>query len=72
MKAMLRFTLPEESEEHQTALDGWRWRAVVEELDNHLRNKLKYEDLTEEDDELYQSVRDELHSIMDSNNVALW
>ena len=72
MKAMLRFDLPEEELEHQTALDGWKWRTVVEELDNHLRNKLKYEDLTEEDDEIYQSVRDELHSIMNNQNVVLW
>jgi hypothetical protein len=72
MKAMLRFTLPQESEEHQLALDGWKWRIVAEEMDNFLRNKLKYEDLTEEDDEIYQSVRDELHSLIDNQGLALW
>jgi hypothetical protein len=72
MKAMLRFTLPEESEEHQLALDGWKWRIVAEEMDNFLRNKLKYEDLTEEDDEIYQSVRDELQSLIDNQGLALW
>jgi len=72
MKAMLRFTLPEESEEHQLALDGWKWRIVAEEMDNFLRNKLKYEALTEEDDALYQSVRDELQSLIDNQGLALW
>jgi hypothetical protein len=72
MKAMLRFTLPEESEEHQLALDGWKWRIVAEEMDNFLRNKLKYEDLTEEDDEIYQSVRDELQSLIDNQGLAIW
>jgi hypothetical protein len=72
MKAMLRFTLPQESEEHQLALDGWKWRIVAEEMDHFLRNKLKYEDLTEEDDEIYQSVRDELQSLIDNQGLALW
>jgi hypothetical protein len=72
MKAMLRFTLPQESEEHQLALDGWKWRMVAEEMDHFLRNKLKYEDLTEEDDEIYQSVRDELQSLIDNQGLALW
>jgi hypothetical protein len=54
------------------ALDGWKWRMVAEEMDHFLRNKLKYEDLTEEDDEIYQSVRDELQSLIDNQGLALW
>ena len=33
MKAILEFNLPEESEEHQIALDGWKWREVLQLLD---------------------------------------
>ena len=72
MKAMLRFDLPEESEEHQTALDGWKWRMVVEQIDNHFRSKLKYEDLSEEDDAVYQAVREELHNIIDQQGLSIW
>lgn len=43
MKAVLEFTLPEESAEHQTALDGWKWKAVIEALDNRFRARAKYD-----------------------------
>lgn len=48
MKATLAFKLPEESDEHQTALDGWKWRQVVSDLAGHLRDRLKHEDLPEQ------------------------
>lgn len=32
-RAILVYRLPQEAEEHQTALDGWKWRAVLQELD---------------------------------------
>ena len=37
MKATIEFNLPEDQEEHQLALDGWRWRSVVIEAFNRLR-----------------------------------
>jgi len=30
VKATLEFNLPEEQTEHQLALDGWKWKIVVE------------------------------------------
>lgn len=44
MRATLTFFLPEEADEHQTALDGHRWRAAVEELDELLRSSQKHGD----------------------------
>jgi hypothetical protein len=43
MIATLQYALPYEAEEHQTAIDAMRWRMVVGELDEYLRNRLKYE-----------------------------
>ncbi len=72
MKASLRFNLPEETTEHQTALDGWKWKVVVEQMDETLRQKLKYEDLTEEDDELIAEIREELRSLIEGQGLVLW
>ena len=46
-KAMLEFTLPEEQVDHQLALDGWKWRTIVNDVDNHLRNLSKYQNLVD-------------------------
>lgn len=42
MKATLEFTLPEEASEHEDAVNGSRWKALVFEYDQLLRSWLKY------------------------------
>ncbi len=44
-RATLTFRLPEEEDEHQLAIDGGKWAAVLWELDMWLRNGAKYEDV---------------------------
>ena len=43
MKAILEFNLPEEAEEHRTALNGPKYLVVLQELDAKLRNMKKYQ-----------------------------
>lgn len=43
MKAILEFTLPEEQVEFDCAVDGVKWMSAMWELDQYLRNQLKYE-----------------------------
>lgn len=71
MKALLRFDLPEELEEHQTALDGWKWKAAVEEMGEYLRSKLKYEDLSDEQDAAFDAAREELFRILNHWDIHL-
>lgn len=42
MKAILEFELPQDASEHQTALDGWKWRMILNEVLENLRLDLKY------------------------------
>jgi hypothetical protein len=42
LKATLTFTLPEETDEHRAALEGWRWRSLVQRLDEALRQTAKH------------------------------
>jgi hypothetical protein len=63
--ATLAFTLPEEAEEHRCALDGGRWKAVVERLTAEWRNEAKHGKPKDAARAawaraaLYQAVRDE-------------
>ena len=59
-KAILEFNLPEEREEFENAHKGVHYLIVIEDLDNFLRAKLKYTELTEEQATIYQEVRDKL------------
>lgn len=42
MKATLTFALPEEADEHQAALEGAHWRALVQRVDESLRQTAKH------------------------------
>jgi hypothetical protein len=44
MKAILEFNLPEEREEHKAAVNAMRVLANIEDLDNMIREVIKYDD----------------------------
>lgn len=61
MKVILEFDGNEEQEEYQNALNGWKYRAVLNDIREMIRSKEKY---TEEEtislDELRQYLFDKL------------
>lgn len=67
MKAILEFTLPDERAEHRLAIDGWKWRCVVEGLDSYLRDWLKYRDGGAD----VEAVRKDLFDLLDEYNLTL-
>jgi hypothetical protein len=61
MKIILEFDGSEEQEEYRTALDGWKYRAILNDIREMIRSKEKY--LDEETitvDELRQYLVDKL------------
>ena len=64
MKAILEFNLPEDKEEFDAASRGMDWALVAWEIDQLLRNKLKYENL-------FPNTTAELEEIRDSLNEML-
>lgn len=42
MKGILEFDLTKESESHQDAIDGWKWKAAMHEADYIMRNHCKH------------------------------
>lgn len=69
--ATLRFRLPEQREDHQLAMEGWRWKRVVEVLDQHLRTKIKYSDASNEQIAAYADARRLLTEELDDEGLVL-
>lgn len=70
MEAILKFNLPEEKEEFETAVSGGNYKSALYELDQYLRNKAKHSS-NENESEIAQIVRDELYRLMSDNKVIL-
>ena len=71
MKATLTFNLPEENHEYSNAVDGSKMRSVLWDLDQWLRAKLKYEELTDGQYDAYKATRDELRRLLIEENVDI-
>jgi len=69
MKAILEFTLPEENEEFKTAQNGANYSIALWDLDQYLRSKLKYEELSEEQHQAYQDIRGKLYELMQERDI---
>ena len=73
MEAILKFTLPEDQPEFNTALQGGDWKHVCWEMDQLLRKHIKYnEDLSEDARGILEYVREEFNAFMIDNNVDLY
>jgi hypothetical protein len=70
--ATLTFTLPEEADDLDLARKGSDWRIVVEDMDAHLRSRLKYEDLPEDVDAALDAARQHLHALVAERGLSLW
>ena len=72
-KGKLIFKLPEEADEFEQAYNGPKWRSMVQQLDNRLRDELKYnESLTIDRRESYEHARQMIQRGLDENNLQLW
>jgi hypothetical protein len=71
MKATLEFTLPEESEEHQIAVDGLKWRGVVSDILEELRRERKYTELSESDAAYNEKISEKIWQLMRDQNLEL-
>lgn len=73
MKAILKFNLPEDQPEFNTALQGSDWKHVCWQMDQYLRKHLKYDEgLTEEQREVYEDIRGEFWRMMNESNLDLY
>jgi hypothetical protein len=73
MKATLEFDLTQEQEQFEDAINGCKWSHAMWQLDQYLRTKVKYasDDAHTEAINAFQEARDELHRILNEDNLAM-
>jgi hypothetical protein len=65
-RVYLKFEIPQETEEYELAYNGAKYKYALDELDEWLRNTIKYDqggDLGEARLKVLQEVRDKLNEI---------
>ncbi len=71
-KVTLEYDFNEERDEMESAINGWKWKMVVWDLDQHLRSEMKYNDkITEEEYVALEIIREKLHELKDEHGLIL-
>lgn len=71
MKAILQFNLPEENHEYLNASQGAQMRFILWNVDQWLRAKLKYEELSDGQYDAFKETREYLRSLLIEENIDL-
>ena len=70
-KAMLKFDLPEENVEFQSAIHGADYKAILWNIDQMLRSHVKHGMHDPQAKAAYQEVRDFLHSELNAHGIDI-
>lgn len=71
-KVILEFDPDEDREDMESAINGWKWKMLVWDLDQHLRSQLKYNDqVTGEAYEALEKLREHLHQLKTDSRLTL-
>lgn len=71
MKAILEFNLPEESKDHLIASNAMAWALIVWDMDQYLRNLLKYGHEFKSIDDALEKTRAALYDFLVEKNLTL-
>lgn len=71
MKAIIEYNLPDDELEFKVASNAHGWWSVIYDLDQHLRSKTKWSEMTQEQYDVYENVREQLYNLMQENKVSL-
>ena len=75
-KIILEFNSEEEANDARTALDGYKWKLAMWDLDQKLRSTTKYgvidnKEATPEEQDMADKVRDFIRDILNEHNLNL-
>jgi hypothetical protein len=75
-KIILEFNSEEEANDARTALDGYKWKLAMWDLDQKLRSATKYgvidnKEATPEEQDMADKVRDFIRDILNDYNLNL-
>ena len=69
-KVILEFDLIEEKDDIEMAINGYKYRLALWDLDQYLRSETKYNDnLDEKTWDAYDGVRNKIREIMNENTI---
>jgi hypothetical protein len=73
MEAILKFNLPDDQDDFDTAVNGAKWWLAMYELNQYLRSKIKYSEEGMSDDtyKALEETRDQLYKILQENSLKL-
>lgn len=73
MKAKIEFDLPDEQEQFEDCINGWKWQHTVWQFDQYLRTKTKYasDDMPQAVYDALIEAREELHKKITENKLTL-
>jgi hypothetical protein len=76
MKVTIEFDGEEEKEQLREALDGYKWKGAVWDIDQELRKITKYgfvgnKEATDQERELAEMLREELRRVLDQWELIL-
>jgi len=73
-KLKLEFDTIEEQEDYYNAINGDKYRYLLQDLDNWLRDITKYNSYnnTSEEQEFASKVRDKLYELLEEETLKLW
>lgn len=71
MKATITFTLPKEEHEYRNAIEGAKMRVILWDVDQFLRAKMKYEELSDGQYDAFKETREHLRRLLIEENIDL-
>jgi len=70
MEGILKFDLPEDAEDFSCAVNGYKFKLILWDMDQHLRSIAKYSEDNEKA-EMAQELRDKLREYFSEYNVTI-
>ncbi len=70
MEAILKFNLPEDELDFSNAVNGYKFKLILWDMDQHLRSIAKYSEDSEKA-EMAQELRDKLREYFSEYNVTI-
>lgn len=73
MKATIKFNLPQDQEKYEDSMNGAKWKYVVREMDEHMRELLKWNTENLDDSQLLvvRQLRSMLLQYLEQENLRL-
>jgi hypothetical protein len=71
MKATIEFNLPEDDNQYKWATNGYNYFAVLYNFKAYLRNKLKHENLTPEQESVVEVIQSDFLEMLYDEEVIL-